>query len=120
MYACPSCSSLGRKVERRQRASAPVVSKDSGPDMVLVSGFGEKIRHAREAKGLTAKEFAEKIFEKESFLHKVESGHRPSDDLAKKISSSLEIALFEKISVEKQSSKIPNEKMTLWDLAKKK
>ncbi|MFH1225588.1 MAG: multiprotein-bridging factor 1 family protein [Candidatus Diapherotrites archaeon] len=69
--------------------AAPAYSE---PD--IAENYGEIIRHAREKRGLTLKELGEKVFEKESVLHKVEkSKFEPDERLRKRIESFLGISL---------------------------
>ena len=66
-------------------------------DFSLTEGFGEKIRLARQKRGLLIKELAQQIFEKESFLHKIEQGkHAPDERLARKLEKFLGIKLIER------------------------
>ena len=63
----------------------------------IVPDFGKRIRKAREAKGLTAKELAMKIFEKESLLHRIENqAIKPSDLMIEKLEKQLGIQLKKK------------------------
>ena len=100
VFACRECSALGRKKEfLRGQGKSPAANPGAGgksAEKALSPGFGLKIRRAREAKGLTVKELAEKIFEKESFLHKVENGlHIPDDALARKLEKFLGVSITE-------------------------
>ncbi|MCK4883674.1 MAG: TIGR00270 family protein [Candidatus Diapherotrites archaeon] len=119
VFACQNCSSLGPRIENKPVYTSAEPGASARVESVLVKDFGERIKHARESKNLTLEEVAKKLFEKESFLQKIEHGHVPSDDLAKKIESFFGITLFEIVSIEKQVLKKQDDKMTLWDLAKK-
>jgi putative transcription factor len=89
MIACPQCANFGKEAEQPKsqnpihaRRILPPKFQEQELDLGLeiVPEFGKKIRMAREAKGLTAKELAMKIFEKESLLHRIENqGKKPSD-----------------------------------------
>ncbi len=121
VYACERCSSLGKKVPQKPVYASVKRNEYTAPEKVVVTDFGQRIRVAREQKNLTMKEFAEKISEKESFLHKIESSqHKPSDVLIQKIENFLNISLTETVFTETQVNEKNDEKMTLWDIAKKK
>jgi len=69
---------------------------------VVLNDYAKRIRDARKKSGMTQKEFAKKINEKESLLHKIETGSfRPSIPLAKKLEKILGIKLTEKREEEK-------------------
>ncbi|MBU2476536.1 TIGR00270 family protein [Candidatus Micrarchaeota archaeon] len=62
----------------------------------LIEGFGKKIMQARQKKGLTLKELAMKIYEKESVIQRIESEKfNPSDKTIRKLEKELEIKLTE-------------------------
>ncbi|MBU0661837.1 MAG: multiprotein-bridging factor 1 family protein [Candidatus Diapherotrites archaeon] len=96
LAACPDCAGFGEKkgaiedeyLNRAQvakKATSPANSENSGTGIsqsrsagmesaagLLDENLGTIIRRAREKKGLTIKELSEKVFEKESVLHKIE------------------------------------------------
>lgn len=62
----------------------------------LTKNYGQIIRVARQKKGLTIEELAKTIFEKASFLHRVESQTaEPTIELVKKLEKALGIKLVE-------------------------
>ena len=84
----------------------------------IVSDYSVKIKESREKLRLTQKELGEKIAEKESIIHKIESGlMEPSLKLAKKLESFLKIKLIE-IYEEDKIKKIDfkSDKLTIGDL----
>ena len=63
---------------------------------LLVDDYPQIIKKSRESIGLTQKDFANKINEKESVIHKIETGTlEPSLELAKKLEKFLKIKLIE-------------------------
>jgi len=65
----------------------------------IAEDFGKRVRKAREQKGLTVKELAMKLFEKESLLHRIEhQSIKPSDKMIAKLEKELGIELKTKTS----------------------
>ena len=74
---------------------------------IIKDGYGLMIKKTRERLGLKQEELAQKIAEKESIIHKLESGKiRPSMKLAKKLERFLEIKLVE-MEEEEESPIVP-------------
>ncbi len=106
MVACQQCANFGKEVEQPQeqkpihaRRVLPPKFQEQELDLGLeiVPDFGKRIRKAREAKGLTVKELAMKIFEKESLLHRIENqSKKPSDQMIEKLEKQLGIELKKK------------------------
>lgn len=96
LNVCSGCAKMGKIVHKpvvRER-----IAREAKPEVVeiLVSDFGKRIREAREKSGLTQKEFAQKLNEKESIMHKIESGgFRPTIEKAKRFERALKIKLVE-------------------------
>lgn len=88
----------------------------------IVPDYGQKIRKAREKLGLNQEDFAKKINEKESLLHKMETGSfEPSLPSAKKLEKILGIKLIERVEEkETASQKTSSEGFTIGDLIRKK
>ncbi len=111
LFVCEDCSSFGKekaveKTEEPLQRPAPqkIISqpefrgKEFDLGLEIVDDFGKQIRKAREAKGMTTKELAMKIFEKESLLHRIENqAIKPSDEMIKKLGKQLSIQLKKKI-----------------------
>jgi putative transcription factor len=99
MKVCANCGKFG-KVLRREIAPARAKQAPAlrEPEIIerLVSDYGQRIRAAREKQGLTQEEFARKIMQKESLLHKMETGtFEPQIELARKLERVLGITLVE-------------------------
>ncbi len=123
LIACKDCASFGKEKVSPARVERPTPTDFEKPSfggeaanrvpmkrvlfepkrkefdlgLEIVLDFGKRIMQARQRKGLTAKELAMKVFEKESLLHKIEKqGIKPSDSLIKKLGKELGIELREK------------------------
>lgn len=112
MMVCPSCAKFGvehvgadaevtgrsRVTETLQRRAVRSRERDVFSEMggELAEDYGDRIRSARQRKGLTLDDLAKKLAEKATFLAKVEAGQqRPSDELAKRLERELGIKLRE-------------------------
>ena len=99
---CDRCVRYGKLVEVTPKAP-PSMSKGKRKttieeDFVLIENYGKKIKEAREKLGLTRKDFAKKIAEKESVIKKIEEEKMtPDENLARKIEKTLNIKLFKKV-----------------------
>jgi len=139
MQLCSNCMRFGNEVAQKtpsrpvtpavvsqrleRRESRPMFrdvfeTQDTGDSMVL--DFARKITLARNSKGMTKKEFAAKINEKLSVVHKLERGElNPDDKLMKKLERELGISLKEKVSDVKVEKRAYNTNLTLGDFVKK-
>ena len=104
MLVCPQCANYGTPVKQPSkqnvnfRSRLPAEKVERFDDTPLIHDFGAKIKTAREKKGLTIKELAEKLFEKESVLHKIEQQkHPPEKRLIEKLEKFLSIDLRQKV-----------------------
>ena len=126
LEVCKSCAEAGEIVEKPQKKTKKKPkkrkkkSKSYEMKEELVRNFDKEVKSAREDKGLSMKELAEEIKEKESVIKRIEQGKlNPSKDLAKKLERTLEISLYEKMKpadYDSKSSKSSKE-MTIGDVA---
>lgn len=110
MTVCPSCAKYGERKADHSKQFSRNVSSDrkrrrfkSNPDedKILVPDFSARIKKARESKGLKQEQLADRINEKESLLHKFESGSmHPSFKIARKLERFFSITLIESASQE--------------------
>lgn len=133
LKVCKGCASFGKLIgpvaqppKREKKKEKEDAAKNAEPEVIqsIVSGYGEIVKKARESKGLKQEELARKINEKESLIHKVETGHyEPNLLLAFKLEKFLGIKLVEETTVEKSGGKKPAESggaFTIGDLIKEK
>lgn len=112
LIVCDECASFGEEIKEEEkptkaRAEAAVFNsrpfsfvseKEFDLGLDIVPDFGKIVRKARESRGLTVKELAIKIFERESLLHRIENqGIRPSDEIIKKLEKELKVGLKQKL-----------------------
>ncbi len=97
LEVCQQCGSFGKVTELKHapiKKSTPL--QELEPTEVIVSDFSLIIRNAREKLKLTQEEFAKKVNEKESIIHKIETGaFKPSIPLARRLEKILWIKLIE-------------------------
>lgn len=123
MNVCGKCRKFGTPVRTYKKIISE--KKIEKPEIIeaIVSDYAKLIRNARENHNMKQEEFAMKINEKDSIIHKVETGHfKPSLKLAKKIEKFLGIKLIEIVNEsENQLTSHKEEKnaFTIGDFIKK-
>ncbi|MBI2140107.1 TIGR00270 family protein [Candidatus Woesearchaeota archaeon] len=105
LSVCQQCCRFGKIVGKVSSPSgkSPTLSGMPGkiesrpePVLSLIPDYGVLIKKKREAMGLTQEEFAKKINEKESLLHKIETNNfEMSIPLAEKLERFLHITLIQ-------------------------
>lgn len=101
MMLCEDCSRFGKVIAapRIVIKKEPLREKRAEKEMIetVVADYGALIKEKRERLGLNQENFAKRINEKESFMHKIESGKlEPSIELARKLENLLKIRLIVK------------------------
>jgi len=113
MLACGRCMKSGKIIHRfydDDIVGDPVVSHNRPPVTVssgqdIVEGYGQIIKSAREKSKLPLSVVAERVSEKESYLHALENERlRPTIEVAKKLEKELNVKLIEEISEAQQIS----------------
>ncbi|MBL7056228.1 TIGR00270 family protein [Candidatus Woesearchaeota archaeon] len=102
LVVCQKCSKFGKVIskvkqhqERKEKSFAAVSEKEESIE-IISKNYAGNIKAARESLNLTQKELAQKLNEKESLIHQLESSHyEPSLELAKKLGSFLKINMIE-------------------------
>ena len=103
---CSACSKFGKILATIHRPSPKEQHKEFQKRMqaqekeekieLLVDGYADIIKKKRDSMGISQKDFASKINEKESTIHKIESGaFEPQLSLAKKLERELGIKIIE-------------------------
>jgi len=128
LNVCKACSKFGTiigsvkiEIEEKKEKKIKEIEKEPEKEVIqlVVDDFANKIRKKREKLGLKQEEFAKKINEKESVIHKLETGEfKPSLDLAKKLERTLGITLIEEYEEEGKATKTESAKLTVGDLIK--
>jgi len=131
LKVCQSCAKFGKIKARIRPAEAPkkkkqVEAEEEEPEIIqtISSDYALKVKNARESLRLKQEELAKKINEKESVIHKVETGHyEPNIALAKKLERFLKIKLVEEEEIKKEKQKKDSKisgPLTIGDILKTK
>jgi|TARA_B100002003_G_C14002291_1_gene483818 putative transcription factor len=129
LNVCNDCAKFGkiiRKIEpiRTQKEVKRNQQKEDEEEIIerIIENFGKIIKEGREKLNLKQDEFANKINEKASIIHSLESEHHePNIKLANKIEKFLKIKLIEEETVEETNlNTTKSENLTIGDLIKKK
>ena len=116
LNVCSACSKFGKVLAPVHRPSPKEQHKQFQKQMqaqekeekveLLVENYADIIKKRRESIGLTQKDFANKINEKESIIHKIETGaFEPQLALAKKLEKALGIRLIEEYEEKHEAHK---------------
>jgi len=129
---CDGCSKFGKVMSvvkedvKAEPRKAVVISKAKIKEeeyiLSVVDNYGEKIKKKREELKIKQEDFAKKINEKVSLIHKIEIGQlEPSVNLARKIEKFLNIRLIEQQELKHDKlGKTKGESFTIGDFIKVK
>lgn len=123
LNVCSACSKFGKVLVHTKKPYEVKIKKLEEKEEkieLLVENYAEIIKKKRESMGLTQKDFANKINEKEITIHKIETGTlTPPLLLARKLEKILGVKLIEEY-LEKQESfkRAKTEGFTLGDFIK--
>ncbi len=131
LNVCHDCSKHGTKIRKVETASVIKEhshAKNNEPVreliQIIVPNYSSLIKEKREQMGLKQKDLANKLAEKESLIHKIESNKaKPNILLARKFEKFLNITLVgqhEEIHKPIVNTSSGDEGMTIADLIKKK
>jgi putative transcription factor len=128
LNVCKKCSKFGKilsvvKEPEKVKPKKPIIiESEPKPEIIemVIEDFAEKIRNKREKLGLKQEDFAKMISEKESVIHKLETGEfQPSLELTKKLEKALKIKLIEEYEEKhKKTPIISSGPTTIGDLIK--
>jgi putative transcription factor len=118
---CNNCLRFGRKIDVpnqtykiRKKISFKNLEEE---DLLLVSGYGEKMKKARESLGFTRVQLATKMKEKESVIRRLEEEKmEPDERLLKRIEKLLGIGLTEQYQEMKRTRTKDKNKLTVGDI----
>ncbi len=115
MQLCADCQKYGLVQQTKKTFKKTFTESEER----IVSKYAQKIKTAREQKGLKQEQLAQKIGIKLSQLHKFESAsHEPDIETAKKLEQALNITLVTKEQIDAVSNKTTSGPMTIGDLLK--
>ncbi len=127
MNLCRDCSSYGKVIgdvkeqsPEKKKKKEDVKEPEEEVIEIISDNFNEKIRKKRESMGLKQEEFAKQINEKESVVHKWETGElTPGIERAKELEKKLDLDIIEEF-VEKHKKNSPGktEAVTIGDIIK--
>ncbi len=118
---CDRCIHYGKLIQEPsppKQVTKPVRKREEiEEEYVLVDGYGKLIKEAREKLGLTRKEFAAKIKEKESIIRRIEEETlEPDDKLREKLEKFLNIKLLRKVESSSSGKTGKEETLTIGDI----
>ena len=122
MVTCKECSRYGKVQSKPQppkkrnpkgnkndynnrptTRNPPYTRKTKEEEYELVEDYAKIIRQKREIRGLTQKDVGEKIYERESVIHKIENGKMvPDEKIARKLEKLLNIEIIEKTETDER------------------
>ena len=129
LSVCHDCSKFGKvigivKEEISEKIRKKAIDQEQEKEVleVVAEDFADRIKNRREQLGLTQKDFAKKLNEKESIIHKIETGNFvPSLSLARKLERFLHIKLIEEHEEKhEKAAKAEMGSFTIGDLIKAK
>ncbi|MFH1133890.1 MAG: multiprotein bridging factor aMBF1 [Nanoarchaeota archaeon] len=121
LTVCKRCSRHGmmvRAVQPRQQPQA--LPQKPKTEQHIMADYAERMRKKREALGLNHEDFAKKVTEKVSLIHKIEtSSFEPPIPMARKFEHLLGIRLVEQVDEQQGAQKVaPSGQLTIGDLIK--
>ncbi|MBU1204095.1 MAG: TIGR00270 family protein [Nanoarchaeota archaeon] len=127
LSVCNDCSEFGKAVkiekpviEEEKPLPRPIRTITTEFVDSIVNDYASIIKNAREKMDLKQKEVAQRIAEKESVIHNIETGHlEPSIKLARKLEQFFRIRLVEQIEEKREKQlDLRSTNLTIGDLLK--
>ncbi len=123
LNVCKECSRFGNVVKvsparHLTKEKAKKIIEEPEEVEVITKDYSSRIKNTREKLGIKQEDLARKINEKESLIHKIESGRiKPNMAVAKKLESALKIRLVETyIENAERKVNMRDENLTIGDL----
>ncbi len=133
LMVCQRCTPFGKVIKRlvpaqkerekkkKEKGNVKPLPEERELIQTIREDFPDIIRSKRERMGLKQEEFAKYLSEKESVIHKIESGsYTPSLELARKIEKQLGVSLVEEKEIAPEHVKAKKEIFTIGDVLKVK
>ncbi len=121
LSVCDQCAKFGNAILVKKEKPLEKQIKRSSSEIINVINqeYPKIIKESREKLGLKQKELALKINEKESIIHKLETGAlQPTILMARKIEKTLNISLVEIYQESHESLNLKSDQLTIGDLLK--
>ncbi|MFQ6009789.1 MAG: helix-turn-helix domain-containing protein [Candidatus Aenigmatarchaeota archaeon] len=113
---CRECAG-GKEIKEQRNVFRKKVPKlPEELDQAVINNFFRIIKKKREERGLTQKELAKRILEKESVIRRIEEGWEPPFSVVKKLERFFDASFIEKVTSKKTERK-STEKLTIGDIA---
>ena len=126
LNVCDNCSKFGRVIEAKkpigELPKKKIAIHQTQDEEAITQDYATKIKKCRESLNMTHEQLAKALAEKESIIHKLETGNLiPSIKLAKKLEQFFRIKLIIKQNVNEHSKfSFKNNSLTIGDLLKVK
>ena len=121
LNVCENCAKFGNVlvINQPKKEEKPVKRVTTEIINIINPEYPSLIKNARERLGLRQKDLALKLNEKESLMHKLETGSfQPTLLLARKLERFLKINLVELYQESRETLNLKDEKLTIGDLIK--
>lgn len=121
MNLCQRCAKHAQIIGKLTEEKDEVIKQKPGKEEIeleVVEDYAEIIKKEREKKGMTIKQLANELAEKESYIDKIEKGDVvPSEKVARKLEKYFNIKLLEEVVVTgKKETDTHDEPITLGDI----
>ena len=118
VYVCNSCSKHAEVVEEARpiKRAVQIKQKITISEPSINPEFSYIIKNAREKAGLTRKQVAEKIKEKESVIERIERGNTPEEKVAQKLEKVLGIKILDYVEEKIEFQHEKAQEITLGDV----
>ena len=118
VYVCNICSRHAETVEESRpiQRTTQIKQKITISEPSINPNFSYIIKNAREKSGMTRKQVAEKIKEKESIIERIEKGNTPEEKVVRKLENILRIKILDYVGEKVQIQHAKVQEITLGDV----